>query len=520
MAKQTPLQGRGASRPRVPTRSVGTRRGGSRLPLRSFCSLVLIAGGCCAHLPAFERSQADEITALHNVREQQGAYTLAPGPDVEGVVLVQQGQWPPDVIRTFHQVAWLDVASIRLRWAELEPRDQQFDWTGFDRVLGEVKKYNAAHPGSRRTLHIRVMGGVHSPRWFQRAGVKYYDTTHRTGRSPTAPLHIPVPYDNPEFLNQLREVYRAMYKRYRDEPLVTVYHGTWSAGPWDEIFHPQRPAPLPPDYSPEKFVRGMIEQLDVLIDEFCLRGKVAELPYSGKYPPKTTINITGPLTDRIVERLGRRSPFLYIQTNGWGMTNRGLQTVSWGHERDVKDAFGSVNLALQALGTNAGGGWFPQGDWIPLVELARRYEVAYVELYPPDFQPLDTEHHIVEAFTHGEESSPPTAGAPPGFLGFRPWLKKRGRVLFVREGTVARTYRAGAQPRRVADVSVTAAAPEDTSITTRVRTRRSGGDWSDWRSTPQLADLPAADEAQIQLTLHTDDGYRTPRVTEIRLLWQ
>lgn len=73
-----------------------------------------------------------------------------------------------------------------------------------------------------------------------------------------------------------------MYERYHNEPLVTVYHGTWSAGPWDEILHPQYHAPRPPDYTPGKFVEGMIQQLDVLIDEFCMRGKVAELPYSGK----------------------------------------------------------------------------------------------------------------------------------------------------------------------------------------------------------------------------------------------
>ncbi len=26
----------------------------------------------------------------------------------------------------------------------------------------------------------------------------------------------------------------------------------------------------------------------------------------------------------------------------------------------------------------------PQGDWVALVELAQRYEAAYVEIYPPD----------------------------------------------------------------------------------------------------------------------------------------
>ncbi|MBM3861140.1 MAG: hypothetical protein FJ395_16045 [Verrucomicrobia bacterium] len=332
-------------------------------------------------------------------------------PNVEGVVLLHQGDWPPDVVETFHKVPWLDAASIRLKWSELEPRDQEFNWAPFDKLLAEVKKYNAAHPGARRTLHIRPMAGVHCPRWFEQAGVRFYDTTHRIGKTRNAPIHVPVPYDNPEFLKQLRQLYRAMFERYHNEPLVTVYHGTWSAGPWDEIFHPQAGEPLPPDYTPDKFVRGMVEQLDVLIEEFCLKGNVAELPYSGKYPPKDRINITGPLTARIVERLGHRTPYLYIQSNGWGKTSEGKQTVSWGHERDIADVYGQVNLAFQALGTNKGGGWFPQGDWIPLIELAKQYEAAYVEIYPPDLMPLDTAHHIVEAFTD-----------------FRQWLKQRNRA--------------------------------------------------------------------------------------------
>jgi len=322
-------------------------------------------------------------------------------PKAEGVVLLQQGDWPADVVATFHNTPWLDAASIRLKWSELEPRDQEFNWAPFDKLLAEVRKYNAAHPGARRTLHIRVMGGVHCPRWFEQAGVRFYDTTqasHHGSAIRSTPIHIPLPYDNPEFLKQLRQVYRAMFARYHDDPLVAVYHGTWSAGPWDEIFHPQSGEPLPPDYTPEKFVRGMTEQLDVLIEEFCLKGKIAELPFSGKYPSKDRINITGPLTAHIVQRLGRRTPYLYIQSNGWGQTAAGQQTISWGHERDIADARGQVNLAFQALGTNKGGGWFPQGDWMPLVELAMQYDASYVEIYPPDLMPVDTSHHIVEAF--------------------------------------------------------------------------------------------------------------------------
>ncbi len=424
-----------------------------------------------------------------------------------------EAEWPPDVVRAFHDVPWIDAASVRVKWDFLEPRDQEFNWRPIDSVLREVKKYNAGHPGARRTMHIRVLGGVHAPKWFEAAGVKYYSTIDASlsgGRT----IRIPAPYGNPEFLKQLREIYRAMYERYKDEPLITVYHGSWSAGPWDEIFHPQGAAPLPPDYTPAKFVRGMIEQLDVLIEEFSLKGKVAELPYSGKYPQKNQIDITGPLTARIVERLGRRSPYLYIQTNGWGTTNKGIQTVSWGHENDISDAYGQVNLAFQALGTNANGGWLPQGDWIELVRLAKQYEVAYTELYPPDFMPLDKKHHIEEAFTEMPGRS------TTGPVGFRPWLKQRNRTLYVREGTVRQVFQSGAGPKELMRLTTAAAVPAGTSVSFRVRTRLSSGAWSSWAEAKRVAQLPAGAEAEIEAILHTDDGYLTPRVIAMRPLWK
>ena len=56
-------------------------------------------------------------------------------PKAEGVVLLQQGDWPAEVVATFHNTPWLDAASIRLKWSELEPRDQEFNWAPFDKLL-------------------------------------------------------------------------------------------------------------------------------------------------------------------------------------------------------------------------------------------------------------------------------------------------------------------------------------------------------------------------------------------------
>lgn len=178
---------------------------------------------------------------------------------------------------------------------------------------------------------------------------------------------------------------------------------------------------MPPGYTPAKFVAGMIQQLDVLIDEWCAQGLVGELPFSGKYPPKRQVDITGPLVNRIVERFGPQSPNLVIQSNGWGTTAEGRTTVSWGHEDDIQAARGRVRLACQALGTNVGGGWHRQGDWVDLVRLAQEFDAMYVEIYPQDLTPLDTKHRIVEAFTHRPESGASVQGLD-GFIGFRPWI--------------------------------------------------------------------------------------------------
>jgi hypothetical protein len=458
---------------------------------------------------------------MENVVARDGAYELAPAPNVDGVVYLKQGGWSPAEVRAFHEVPWIDAASSRVRWADLEPRDQQFSWRIFDGILSEVRRWNAAHPGSPRTMHIRPMGGVHCPAWFERAGVRYYDTMHSMGpERGSQPIRVPMPYDNPEFLEQLRQLYCAMVERYGDDPLVTVYHGTWSAGPWDEIFHPEGGHPLPPDYTPGKFVNGMLEQLDVLIDELCLKGKVAELPFSGKYPQKSEIDITGPIVDRIVERLGKRTPYLYIQSNGWGRTSRGLHTVSWGHERDINEAFGRVNLSLQALGTNAGGGWWPQGDWVELIKLAERYQVAYVELYPPDFMPVDTEHRMPAAFLQtAEEARSGEAGAVPGFIGFKPWLRERNRTLYAPEGRLRIRFVPPTPPARAAQIDLTVETPPDTDVSARIRMRTADG-WSDWVPAAQAAGLPEGEEAEVDVMLRTRDGYATPRLRDVRVRWQ
>lgn len=477
----------------------------------------------CASLTLLPCPVSASTTAvLENVVEQDGVFTLAAGPKVEGIVFLQGGLWKDITIKTFHEIPWVDAASVRLGWVEFERQDQQFNWAPFDRMLDEVKKYNAAHPGAHRTLQIRVMGGRHCPKWFEASGVRYYDTTHPEAGNWETPLHAPMPYDNPEFLKQLREMYRAMYDRYHREPLVTIYHGTWSAGPWDEIFHPLGKSPLPPGYTKEKFTLGMIEQLDVLIDEFCLKNKVAELPYSGKFPDPKVIDFLGPLTQHIIERLGRRNPHLYIQSNGWGfMSGKNRSTISWGHEKDMDAIKGLVNVALQALGSNAGGNWAPQGDWIPLVQLAQVHQASYTEIYEPDFRPLDVQHHIVEAFTEkpGQQTST-NAFLPKDFIGYRPWLQQRQQILYVREGMVRLAFKSSSGVKRLENLMVDAQIPSCCTVKYRVRTRLLNSDWSEWKDFDQLATLAAGDDVEVEARMRTNDGYFTPRIKSLLPMWK
>jgi hypothetical protein len=151
--------------------------------------------------------------------------------------------------------------------------------------------------------------------------------------------------------------------------------------------------------------------------------------------------------------------------------------------------------------------------------MLQKYEAAYAEVYVPDFMPLDTKHHIVEAFTQAEGAGGP--GAIAGFLGFRPWLAKVNRTRHVREGTVRlRFAAAGARPQKLAALKLTTEVPKGTSVTARLRVRTPAGKWSAWKPRAAIADLPAGTEAEAEILLHTDDAYLTPRVTAIQPSWQ
>jgi hypothetical protein len=135
--------------------------------------------------------------------------------------------------------------------------------------------------------------------------------------------------------------------------------------------------------------------------------------------------------------------------------------------------------------------------------------------------PLDTRNRIVEDFVFPE---PPglasDSSLPPGFVGFRPWLKRRSRVLYQREGTVTQRFVHEGQPASVARFTVQVSTPEGTSVAAVARVRLGAGHWSVWHGADRIGELPPAREAEVRAVLHTDDGYVSPSVRQISLEWK
>ena len=187
--------------------------------------LFLICLGTVNGLAAADR----EDVVLRDVVEQDRGYELAAGPNVEGVVFLRQvysreESWPEPVLEAFRSVDWIDAASVRVRWDKSGTEGSRIRLarvsTGYWPRCGSTTK-RIQVPGGRCTSG--VMGGEHVPGWFEEAGVKRYDTLdprRPRGKLSYRPIRIPTPFDNPEFLRQLRQVYVAMRERYGDEPLV------------------------------------------------------------------------------------------------------------------------------------------------------------------------------------------------------------------------------------------------------------------------------------------------------------
>jgi hypothetical protein len=83
---------------------------------------------------------------------------------------------------------------------------------------------------------------------------------------------------------------------------------------------------------------------------------------------------------------------------------------------------------------------------------------------------------------------------------------------------VGLSFTAPAGQAKVARLDAAIEARPDTAVRMRLRVRSAEG-WSDWVPADKAGRLPAGEEAEVDVSLHTNDGYATPRVQEVGLVW-
>jgi hypothetical protein len=74
--------------------------------------------------------------------------------------------------------------AVDVGWAQLEPRQGQYDWAPLDSSLAAVSAYNRVHPSSALGVKLRVVGGYAAPSWATRIGgapITIEDRAHTAG---------------------------------------------------------------------------------------------------------------------------------------------------------------------------------------------------------------------------------------------------------------------------------------------------------------------------------------------------
>lgn len=137
----------------------------------------------------------------------------------------------------FHAFPGMDHLYIRLAWAYLEPREDQYDWSYIDNIVDKYvpQGYNISfritskETGEAPTSYPSEVDGVGyaTPYWVKQAGAE-----GRLPREDEAQVWTP-DWDDPVFLEKLSDFYQAFAKRYDGKPWVR-YVDIGSIGDWGE----------------------------------------------------------------------------------------------------------------------------------------------------------------------------------------------------------------------------------------------------------------------------------------------
>lgn len=104
---------------------------------------------------------------------------------------------------------------VRIGWSDLEPKNNQFNWTLLDSQFVRAKRYG-------KKITLAVLNGPAAPSWLFQQGAQAFPYFFR-GVVDTLPL----PWDS-TYLAEWREVIIATGNRYRNDPTLTLVHITHS----------------------------------------------------------------------------------------------------------------------------------------------------------------------------------------------------------------------------------------------------------------------------------------------------
>jgi hypothetical protein len=104
---------------------------------------------------------------------------------------------------------------VRISWATLEPRDDQFNWTALDNQFSQAKAFN-------KKVALGVINGGGAPSWLYQQGVEPFPYLFRG-----APDTLPIPWDAGH-VAEWTELIAALGNRYRNDPALALVHVTHS----------------------------------------------------------------------------------------------------------------------------------------------------------------------------------------------------------------------------------------------------------------------------------------------------
>lgn len=126
-------------------------------------------------------------------------------------------------------------------WAELEPREGQYDWTALDRVLD-----TAYARGKRVVLRIYTNASdfhAATPQWVFDAGARSYIWAEGS----TTPQPIPT---DPVFTEKFGRFVAALGQRYNAHPALEMVQTNAAMGGYGEMIWGLQPSDNPPGWSP------------------------------------------------------------------------------------------------------------------------------------------------------------------------------------------------------------------------------------------------------------------------------